>query len=498
MNVVIYARFSCHSQTEASIEGQLKECKDYAKKNNYTIVGEYIDRGISATTDSRPEFQRMINDSAKKYFSYVLVYQLDRFARNRFDSATYKAKLKKNGVRVLSARENINEDASGILMEAVLEGMAEYYSVELGQKIKRGLDLRAEKYLFVGGQKTLGYKAGSDGKFEIDPDTAPIVKSIFKKYAAGKTVAEIIIHLNAQGFKTSLGGDFNKNSLRIILKNKKYIGVYSYCGKDTPNIIPRIVSDELFEKVQGIMETNRKAPARKRAKAEYLLTTRLFCGHCKEMMIGYSGTGKSGKKYNYYRCNGRNQGCKKSNVQKDYIENLVISECRKQLTPASIKRIANKIAALCEIEKNTDTLKLLNKRLADVERRQKNIARVLTESEDEAVRRLMYEEIPTLEKEKAAIEKEITLETVSKPSYTAPQIQFFLNSIKKGSANEEIDRKALITIFVNKIYLYDDKLTLIFNTGDTPITIKDTLLSDIERDNAEMESVSLKVNMLQI
>ncbi len=138
MNVVIYARYSSDRQTEQSIEGQLKECYEYAQRNGYTVVGEYIDRAISGTTDHRPEFLRMIADGDKKLFQAVLVYQLDRFARNRYDSATYKAKLKKNGVRVLSARENISDDASGVLMEAVLEGMAEYYSVELSQKIRRG------------------------------------------------------------------------------------------------------------------------------------------------------------------------------------------------------------------------------------------------------------------------------------------------------------------------------------------------------------------------
>ena len=108
MNVVIYARFSSHSQTEQSIEGQLKECYAYAQRNDYMVVGEYIDRALSGTTDHRPEFQKMIADSSKKTFQGVLVYQLDRFARNRYDSATYKSKLKKNGVRVLSARENIS------------------------------------------------------------------------------------------------------------------------------------------------------------------------------------------------------------------------------------------------------------------------------------------------------------------------------------------------------------------------------------------------------
>ena len=150
MNVVIYARYSSHNQTEQSIEGQIAVCTEYAQRNHYTIVGEYIDRALTGTNDSRPQFQKMIEDSNKKTFEGVLVYQLDRFARNRYDSATYKNKLKKNGVRVFSAKENISDDASGVLMESVLEGMAEYYSVELSQKVRRGMDINAQKCLSLG------------------------------------------------------------------------------------------------------------------------------------------------------------------------------------------------------------------------------------------------------------------------------------------------------------------------------------------------------------
>ena len=156
MNVVIYARFSSHSQTEQSIEGQLKVCNEYAAANNYVVVGEYIDRAQSGTTDNRTEFQRMIADSDRHTFEGVLVYQLERFARNRYDSAINKAKLKKNGVRVLSAKENISDDASGILVEGVLESMAEYYSVELSQKIHRGMQINAQKCLSNGSNPGLG------------------------------------------------------------------------------------------------------------------------------------------------------------------------------------------------------------------------------------------------------------------------------------------------------------------------------------------------------
>ena len=151
MNVVIYARFSSNRQNETSIEAQLEECYKYCENENFNVVGEYIDRALSAKTDDRPDFQRMILDSNKNLFKGIIVYQLDRFARNRYDSANYKAKLKKNGVKVFSVKEHISEDASGILVESVLEGMAEYYSAELSQKVKRNLKLNAEKGLFNGG-----------------------------------------------------------------------------------------------------------------------------------------------------------------------------------------------------------------------------------------------------------------------------------------------------------------------------------------------------------
>ena len=168
INVVIYARFSSHNQNEQSIEGQLKACYEYAEQNEYNVVKEYIDRAISGKTDNRPEFQHMLEDSEKKHFQYILVYQLDRFSRNRYDSAIYKNKLKKFGIRVLSVRENISEDASGILMESVLEGMAEYYSAELGQKIKRGMDINASKCLSTGGNVAFGFKVNEHKQFIID------------------------------------------------------------------------------------------------------------------------------------------------------------------------------------------------------------------------------------------------------------------------------------------------------------------------------------------
>ena len=162
-NAVIYARYSSHNQTEQSIEGQLRVCHEYAQREGYIVIGEYIDRAISGKTDDRPDFQRMISDSRKKVFQFVIVYKLDRFARNRYDSAIYKYRLKQNGVKLLSAMENIGDNPEGIILEAVLEASAEYYSLELSQKVKRGLKENALKGQFCGGSAPIGYK-NADGR----------------------------------------------------------------------------------------------------------------------------------------------------------------------------------------------------------------------------------------------------------------------------------------------------------------------------------------------
>ena len=168
MNAVIYARYSSDNQREESIEGQLRECKAFAKAKGLQIVGTYIDRALSAKTDNRPQFQKMIRDSAQKKFELVIVWKLDRFSRNRYDSARYKAALKKNGVRVVSATEAISEGAEGILLEALLEGMAEYYSADLGEKVLRGMTDNALKCKYNGGGVLVGYAIDAEQHFQID------------------------------------------------------------------------------------------------------------------------------------------------------------------------------------------------------------------------------------------------------------------------------------------------------------------------------------------
>ena len=181
MKAVIYARYSSDSQREESIEGQIRECTAFAKKNGITILRHYIDRAFSAKTDNRPEFQNMIKDSGKRLFDMIIVWKLDRFARNRYDSARYKAALKKNGVKVVSATEVISDGAEGIILESVLEGYAEYYSADLSEKVVRGMTENALKSKYNGGTLPIGYQIDSDQCFQLDPLTAPFVHEAFQR-----------------------------------------------------------------------------------------------------------------------------------------------------------------------------------------------------------------------------------------------------------------------------------------------------------------------------
>ena len=298
MKAVIYARYSSDNQREESIEGQIRECKAYAERNSITILSSYIDRAFSAKTDNRPDFQRMIKDSAKGLFDVIIVWKLDRFARNRYDSAHYKAILKKNGVKVLSAMEAIAEDSTGILLESLLEGYAEFYSAELSEKVIRGRTENALKCKWNGGCLPVGLTVDSEKHYVIDPLTAPAVLEAFKLYAEGKTVTQIVDILNEKGIQSRHGKPLSINSVTNMLHNRKYIGEYKYRNIIHKNGIPAIVPIELFEKVQKRLAKNKKAPARYKAKEEnYLLTTKLFCGKCGAFMVGESGTSKTGRIY---------------------------------------------------------------------------------------------------------------------------------------------------------------------------------------------------------
>lgn len=484
INAVIYARYSSHNQREESIEGQLRECHDFAEKNGLTVVKEYCDRAISGKTDQRPSFQKLIRDSEKGHFQAVIMYTLDRFARNRYDSAIYKAKLKKNGVRVFYAKQPMPEGPEAIILESVMEGYAEYYSENLSRNIKRGMRDNALKGLTVGGNSTpLGYTV-VDKRFVIDPVGAKIVKEIYEMYASGVSAAQIITYCNEQGYKTSSGSMFNKNSLRTILQNEKYIGVYKFMDIVIPYGVPAIIDKELFDKVQNMRTKNAKTKARTKAHEEYLLTTKLFCGHCGSAMVGDSGTAKSGKMHYYYKCidRKRKHNCTKKTERKEWIEDVVTRYTVEHvLTDENIDLLATRTMELIEKEAADSTY--LNALQEELKETNKKLRNLISAMEQGIVTASTKERLEELESEKKRVEGQIAREEIKKPSLTKERIVFWLRSFKDGDLNNIEYKRKIIDTFVNSVYVYDEgdkgrKIVLTFNISrDKTVTLS---YSDIE------------------
>ena len=458
---VIYARYSSSGQREESIEGQLRECYDFARKNGFNVVGEYIDKAMTGKTDKRPDFQRMLRDSERGHFEAVIMWKMDRFARNRYDSAMYKYKLKKNGVRLYYAKETIPDGPEGIILESVMEGYAEYYSENLSQNVRRGLYDSALELKTLG-QTVIGYKKGPDGRFALDPGQAAVVRRIFEEYAAGERAKDIYTRLNDEGYRTSRGGLFNKNSIRRILENEKYIGVYEFEDIRIEDGIPAIVDRELFERVQKMVKQHHAAPAAKRE--QFLLTAKLFCGHCGAPMTGDGGTSHSGRVYHYYTCNNRRNGhkCNKERAAKDAIEQLVI-DTLVQLVHSDefINEIADKVMEYQERERDNSALKALEARQRENE---KAIANILSAMDAGIITPSIKSHLLDLEAERASIEKGIARELISDPTLERDQIVFFLERFRKGDPNDEAYRIMLVDTFLNSVFLYDGgKTVLVLN-----------------------------------
>ena len=466
MNAVIYARYSSEGQREESIEGQIRECMEYCERNGMTVLGNYIDRAMSAKTDNRPDFLRMIKDSAKGLFDVVVVWKLDRFARNRYDSAHYKATLKKNGVRVLSAKENIAEGPEGIILESMLEGMAEYYSAELSQKVLRGHTENALKCKYNGGTPTFGYTIDGEKYYQLDTQTAPVVLEIFQKYDKGMTMKEIADELNDAAVTTVRGKSVDLNFVSGILHNRKYLGEYRYREIVTPNGIPPIVPEDLFNRVQEQMAKNKKAPARHKAEDDYLLTTKLFCGTCKAFMVGESGTSSTQKKYHYYRCvnTKKHKTCnaKRKSVKKVPLENAIVDAVMAKIMDDSfVEYMADMVMAAQSAE--STVLPVLNSQLGETT---KGIENMLNAIQAGIFNTSTKQRLDELEKRKAEIERSIAIEEMQKPMFTREQIVFWICRFRKLDVTTLAARKRLIDSFINSIVVYDNYILITFNYKD--------------------------------
>lgn len=488
MRAVIYARFSDGKQKEESIDVQLRECKAYAKKRKITIVGEYIDKALTGRTDKRPNFLKMIKDSAKNNFDAVITLKVDRFARNRYDSALYKAKLKQNNVHVVYARESIPDGPEGILLESMLEGYAEYYSANLRQNVLAGLHENALNCK-VTGSVPFGYKVSADHTHEIDPIAAPIVREVFEKYSAGEKSKEIIDYLARRGIKTKSGKAFDQNAITRMLKNKKYYGLYKYMDVEIEGGIPPIISKKLFEEVQEKMARTKTSPGH---KTEYLLTTKLICGHCESFMVGESGRSKNGNTYYYYKCAARKKNakaCDKAPVRKEYVEKLVTEITIKEiLNDDIIRKIIDKVIEIQDKDQDIEILSAMQSRLGDVEKSIKNLMKAI---ESGIITETTKNRLTELENEQEDIKNEIEIEKHRDDLKLKPeQLEYWLKQFQDGDPNDVNFQKKIIDLFVHKVYLYDDEIRIYYNLGD------DNDPSEFKRSDQKIDESSQSVLFL--
>ena len=455
----LYMRYSSDRQTEQSIEGQLRELIAYCKHHSYRVAAIYVDRAISAhaSMDKRPAFQQMLSDSARSSWKTVLVYKLDRFARNREDSAIARMRLRKNGCSVESAKEGISKNPEGVILEALLEGMAEYYSLELSQKVRRGMSETARKGNSTGGTTPLGYTV-VDKRLQVDPMTAHLVEEAFRRYADGDTVAAICDDFNARGYRTTRGTKFNKSSFKNVFRNEKYIGVYKFDDVRTDNAVPRIISDELWRAVQSRLKTSEQAPARGKAKVPYLLSGKIFCGHCGAPMVGECGRGKGGKTYNYYSCANRKKThlCDKKPVQKDWLEDVVAQDALDVLTDEIIEFVAEIAAQQSEedIQKNTQ-IPVIRKKISEIENKIRNLTKALecaSVAPDAIVERLAE-----LEAQKKGLSTQLSDEERGVIPLTKESVVVYLKAVREKAVPLETQKAMLIEMLVNSVTVYDDE-----------------------------------------
>ena len=454
---VIYARYSCDAQSEQSIEGQLRVCEDYAKTHDILILDTYIDRAMSGTNDMRPDFQRMIRDSAKRQWSYVLVYKLDRFSRNKYEATIHKNTLKNNGVKVVSAMENIPDSPEGIILESLLEGMNQYYSAELAQKVRRGMRETRLKGNYQGGALPYGYMA-SDRKVVIDEEKAEIVRFMFDQYAKGVTVKEIIATLTAHGILYK-GRQFPMNTVYGILRNEKYSGTYMHGDEVVDKIYPPIVDPEIFAKVRAKVSCNKIG---KHSNAVvYLLRQKMKCGYCGENMSGECGTSKQGVRTYYYKCHGRKNlrnGCKQQPYRKEILEKFVLDSIIAELKkPGQMDYIVQGLIALQESQiKANSTLSILER-----EQKQNMIAmeNIMTAVERGFYTAAANKRMKELEDRQAELERLIIIER-SKMQVKVSEKE--IRTYYEAALLQE--PQMLINFLIREIIVFDDEIHIHFNS----------------------------------
>ena len=469
---VAYARFSSNNQREESIDAQLRAISDYCERENIQLVDIYSDEAQSAKTDNRDDFKNMTDAIFKGNYDIdaVLVHKFNRFARNKYDSALYKKRLRDIDIKVVSVTQPIDDSPEGRILESLIEAMDEYYSENLALEVKKGMLENALKGKHTGGGKLLGLSVDDEGYYYPD-ENAPIIYRIFKEYADGVPKTKIVERLNREGYRNQYGRKFNTRTITDLLQNEKYIGNFIYNHTQTEiirleGIIKNpIVDEDLWERVQKLRKDANKPKHRKR---KYLMTGKLRCGVC-----GFTYCGSGAKKKNkngdmsaYYKCQGKiknKNGCTNPSLNKDYYEKLVIDTITKSvLTDNAIDEIAVSVTTQLEKERKKPlipTAKLRNQ-LDKVKDKQARLMELYLDGGME--RKVLDEKNNALKEERKHIEEQIERNLYLEQSNIL-DVQDIKNMIlefrEELKNNPDFDfAQVVFNTFVDSIVVYPDTL----------------------------------------
>ena len=461
MKGVIYARYSPGpDQTERSIEGQVADCQAYADRNDIEIIKVYADRHVSGRSlKGRMEFQKMIKDAERGLFDCVVTWKIDRFGRDRYDIANNKMKLKRTGVKLLYSKEAIPEGPEGIILESVLEGLAEYYSADLAQKVSRGHRENAKKGVWTF-PLPLGYTRDDQKHIVPDPVVAPVVRRCFEMYAAGAKEKELIEYMRSQGVVGQRGKPISTGVIYRMLRNRRYLGEFELQGVTYEDVEP-IVPAELFEQVQTMFPTSRNNAAG-RAKMNYLLSCKCYCGKCGTMMSGECGTGKSGTVYAYYKCGNRKRGgtCDLKPVKRELLEEAVLRHTMDDmLTDEVIDRLVVKIMEIQEQDDDQTVLVSLRSRLDGIKKKIENVLDAIENGGGAS----LVGRLSALEEERDALDAELSRAQIKTPRLTADAVRAWLCSFRNGDITDEGFCRRLVDTFVDRVEVRDGEALIIYN-----------------------------------
>ena len=479
---------------DESIDAQIRAIEEYADKNDIKIVNKFIDRAKSATSDKRPAFQEMIKycEADNTGISMVIVHKLDRFSRDKYDSAMYKQKLKVKGIRVVSVLENLDNSPESLILESVIEGMAQYYSANLAREVAKGQKENALKALHNGGDAPLGYDVAFDKTYLVNEEEAQAVKIIFDMYVNGYSYSNIIDKLNDLGYKTKRGNKFGKNSLHGILSNEKYTGVYvfnktqrkgvngkrnGHKQKSDDEIIkveggmPQIIDREVFLQAQEMMQKRKKAPGSHKATTLYLLTGLIRCGECGHAMQGNKRKDRYGNDYISYRCGCRKQkrDCKNKEIKRDYLEEFVLTELEKHVLNDEAIPVLSKALNERLKTKSNDNHEMLTNLRNKLEKVNKEIENILNAIMSGIVNNVLKNKLDELEKVKLNLElkiNELSIESddVVSVDITEDQIRSMFGKFKDFVLTRNLPEcKKFISDYIKEVVVYRDHIEVVFN-----------------------------------